>query len=225
MYPPYHALPVDLNSPEAQKVFAEFDAGLYTDFAVMPSEQRAYEIGRLLGVEDADAPSGSAGEAQPAPKSGASIPAYLKMIDGKVGGKVPVKDYQAIRKASVKNPEADSITLGKYTPTVVDGVADWTKPGPDSYIARAGDSSSYFDLGGEWDVIARKYGLNEQEMFEYFNKPVLEDIIARGKGIRFSHDPRKATNFLKSEWLYIKQQLGITERNLVEQGGYWYVKQ
>ena len=51
MYPPYHALPVDLRSPEAQKVFAEFDAGLYTDFAVMPSEQRAYEIGRLLGVE------------------------------------------------------------------------------------------------------------------------------------------------------------------------------
>ena len=51
VYPPYHALPVDLRSPEAQKVFAEFDAGLYTDFAVMPSEQRAYEIGRLLGVE------------------------------------------------------------------------------------------------------------------------------------------------------------------------------
>ena len=109
MYPPYRALPVDLRSPEAQKVFAEFDAGLYTDFAVMPSEQRAYEIGRLLGVEETDTPAGSAGEAQPAPKSGASVPAYLKTIDGKVGGKVPVKDYQAIRTASVKNPDADSL--------------------------------------------------------------------------------------------------------------------
>ena len=69
MYPPYHALPVDLNSPEAQKVFAEFDAGLYTDFAVMPPEQRAYEIGRLLGVEDADAPGSSATKTQDLKKS------------------------------------------------------------------------------------------------------------------------------------------------------------
>ena len=191
----------------------------------MPSEQRAYEIGRLLGVEETDTPAGSAGEAQPAPKSGASVPAYLKTIDGKVGGKVPVKDYQAIRTASVKNPDADSITLGKYTPTVFDGVADWTKPGPDSYIARAGDSSSYFDLGGEWAVIKEKYGMNDQEMFEYFNKPVLEDAIAGGKTIYFSHNPLEYPDtFLDWEWEYIKKRLLLTDENLKKNEGIWYVR-
>ena len=134
----------------------------------------------------------------------------LKVIDGKVGGKVPVEEFQTIRKASIKNPEANSMTLGKYTND------------SNSYIARAGKGSSYFDMGTDWNKIQDKYGLSESDMFEYFNKPALDDAIASGKTIRFSHDPRKG--FLKAEWKYLKSILNVTDKNLVYEGGFWYVK-
>ena len=136
----------------------------------------------------------------------------LKIIDGKVGGKVPVEEFQTIRKASIKNPEANSMTLGKYTND------------SDSYIAKAGKESSYFDMGGDWNKIQDKYGLSESDMFEYFNKPALDDAIASGKTIRFSHDPRKGKGFLKAEWKYLKSILNVTDKNLVYEGGFWYVK-
>ena len=48
----------------------------------------------------------------------------MKIADGKVGGKIPVDEFKTIRQSSIKNPDADSITLGKYT------------NGLDSYIAK-----------------------------------------------------------------------------------------
>ncbi len=142
-----------------------------------------------------------------------SVPSYLEVSDGKVGGKVPVDDYAEIRTASIKNPDADSMTLGKYfSPT-------------DSYIVRAGKDSSYFDLGTDWDIIQDKYQLTESDMFEYFNKPALDDAIAKGKTIRFSHNPLKFKGtHLASEWKYLKQQLNVTDADLFFEGGFWYVK-
>ena len=55
----------------------------------------------------------------------------LEIIDGKVGGKIPLEEYKAIRAASIHNVDADSITLGRYRPTIVDGVEDWSIAGPD----------------------------------------------------------------------------------------------
>jgi len=150
----------------------------------------------------------------------------LKVIDGKVGGKVPIEDYDAIRISSIKNPNSDILTLGKYKPTIENGVENWKKPGPDSYIAKAGETS-YFDLGSEYNVIKDKYGLTDSEMFDYFNKPVLDDAIAKGKTIRFSHNPLETrTGALFQEWNYIKSNLGVTDANLVynRDGDYWYVK-
>jgi len=72
----------------------------------------------------------------------------IKITDGKVGGKIPVDEFKTIRQSSIKNPNADSITLGKYT------------NGLDSYIAKAGDNSSYFDMGSEWNTVRKKYNLN-----------------------------------------------------------------
>ena len=138
----------------------------------------------------------------------------LKIIDGKVGGKVPVEDFEEIGKISIKNPDTDMMTLGKFS------------EGPDSYIARAGSDSSYFDLGYEnWGRIQSKYGLDDTEMFEYFNVPALDDAMAQGKTIRFSHDPRLyKKGAIVDEWIYLKEALDKTDTDLIFKGGYWYVK-
>lgn len=143
----------------------------------------------------------------------AYVPSYLEVNNGKVGGKIPVSEYYSLREMSVKNPDAASITLGKYT------------NGPDSYIARAGTTSSYFDMGSEWGKIQNLYHLSDEEMFNYFNKPALDDAISSNQVIRFSHNPLDFSgSFLEDEWNYIKQELGIFENNLVYEGGFWYVK-
>ena len=51
-------------------------------------------------------------------------------------------------------------------------------------------------------------------MFKYFNKPALDDAVAQGKTIRFSHDPtlkmyeKSATRW---EWDYLKEQHGYKD--------------
>ena len=61
--------------------------------------------------------------------------------------------------------------------------------GATSYIARAGTDFSYFDLGNDLNNIMETYGLSYKEMFNYFNKPALDDAISSGKTIRFFHNP------------------------------------
>lgn len=147
----------------------------------------------------------------------------IKIVDGRVGNKIPVEEFQHIRGASIHNPDASSMTLGKYTPSVKNGKEDWTKPGPDSYIARAGNNSTYFDLGGDWGTIQRKYNLSDQEMFDYLNVPALDDAVASGKAIRFSHNPNDYKgSYLNQEWEYLKKEHGFTE--LIEEGGMWYAE-
>lgn len=136
----------------------------------------------------------------------------IKITDSKVGGKIPVDEFKTIRQSSIKNPDADSITLGKYT------------NGLDSYIAKAGGNSSYFDMGSEWNTVRKKYNLEYDEMFEYFNKPALKDAIESGKSIQFSHNPINDDGFLGMEWDYIKDTLHLTDGDLLERGGMWYVK-
>ena len=47
----------------------------------------------------------------------------------------------------------------------------------------------YFDLGNEWGTIQNKYNLTNDEMFDFFNVPALEQTVKEGKEIRFSHKP------------------------------------
>src|SRR5690625_982573 len=149
----------------------------------------------------------------------------IKVIDGKVGGKIPLEDFQEIRKASIHNPDADSLTLGKYTPTIENGVPNWGKAGPDSYIAKAGDDSMYFDFGDNWSTIQKKYHLTDDEMFEFFNVPALDDAVKSGKEIRFSHDPTKSEyrrSYLFQEWKYLKENYGF--KRLQPEGTIWIAK-
>ncbi|MBU5594936.1 hypothetical protein KQI76_07140 [Amphibacillus sp. MSJ-3] len=149
----------------------------------------------------------------------------LNVSKGKVGDKIPMEDFQMIRKKSLHNIEGDSMTLGKYTPSMENGTANWGKAGPDSYIGRAGKDSMYFDLGSEWGQIQKKYNLTNDEMFEYFNIPALDDAVKSGKEIRFSHDPRLSSykdSYLRKEWEYLKDKHNFSI--LIEEGGVWYAE-
>ncbi|MER2260918.1 MAG: LXG domain-containing protein [Psychrobacillus sp.] len=146
----------------------------------------------------------------------------IKVVDGRVANKIPVEEFKNIRASSIHNPDASSMTLGKYTPSIKNGEPDWATPGPDSYINKAGNNSTYFSMGDDWGTIQRKYDLSNEEMFELFNVPALEDAVTSGKAIRFSHNPNEATGFLKDEWEYLKREHGFTD--LIEEGGMWYAE-
>ena len=164
------------------------------------------------GERSADDWNGTDPEGGPGAESAGDFIDGVKIIDGKVGGKIPVDEFKTIRQSSIKNPYANSMTLGKYT------------NGQDSYIVKAGDNSSYFDMGDEWNAVRKRYNLSYEEMFEYFNKPALKVAIDKGKSVQFSHNPINDDGFLGMEWDYIKERLNISDESLIEEGGMWYVK-
>ena len=138
---------------------------------------------------------------------------------------MPLEEYEMYRTKSVINPDSDTMTLGKYEPTIrPDGTQDWSTPGPNSYISKAGDTT-YFSLGDDWNKLTEAYHLDSrgEQMFEAFNKPALDDAVAQGKTIRFSHDPTLKMyekSAIRWEWDYLKEQHGYN--GLKPKGGYWY---
>ena len=138
---------------------------------------------------------------------------------------MPLEEYEMYRTKSVINPDSDTMTLGKYEPTIrPDGTQDWSTPGPNSYISKAGDTT-YFSLGDDWNKLTEAYHLDSrgEQMFEAFNKPALDDAVAQGKTIRFSHDPelpQYEDSAIRWEWDYLREQHGY--KRLKPKGGYWY---
>ena len=131
--------------------------------------------------------------------------------------------YTEIRKMSIKNSESDTMTLGKYEPTIrPDGKVDYGTPGPGSYIKKAG-KTTYFDLGEYWNKIKEKFHLDDKQMFDAFNKPALDDAVAQGKTIRFSHDPEHPQyqeSAIRWEWDYLKEHHGY--KKVILEDGYFY---
>ncbi len=101
-------------------------------------------------------------------------------------------EYDNIYHSSIHNAGKDKVMLGKY-----DG------GGPTSYITKAGDDYTYFDLGKEWDNIKLKYGFTDSEMFELFNEAFLEDGINERKIFQFSHNPFFDQGALGQEYQYL----------------------
>ena len=156
-------------------------------------------------------------------ESGSSTINGLEIIDGKVDGKIPLEEYEKYRIASVHNVDSNIMTLGKYEPTIrADGTKDFSVPGPGAYTVKAG-GTTYFSLGTEWDKITDTYGLDAagQNMFDYFNKPALDDAVRAGKEIRFSHNPEAYGECaLKWEWDYLQEKHGYFA--LEKRGDFWY---
>ena len=133
--------------------------------------------------------------------------------------------YTDYRKMSIKNPESDTMTLGKYEPTIrPDGTKDYRTPGSGSYnVLAEADGSSYFDMGKFWNEIQEGHNLNSEQMFDAFNKQALDDAVAQGKTIRFSHDPRlelSSETALAKEWKYLQEYHGYKDLDFI--GDYWY---
>ena len=124
-------------------------------------------------------------------------------------------NYQKIHEISIHNPNAGSMTLGKY----FDGTIE-----SGSYVARAeltGDT--YFSLGTQWNDITKAYGLSDKEMFNLFNTRALDDAVRQGKSIRFSQNPLEwKGTALGDEWLYLQSKHGYTRLKKI--GDYWYAK-
>ncbi len=98
--------------------------------------------------------------------------------------------YLELRELSVHNPDADRYMLGKFN---AEGR---------SYIEEAGGTTGghhvVFSLGDDdvgvangWEAVKNQQGLDDDGMFEAYNRPFLDEAIASGKPIDFSHDPRK----------------------------------
>ncbi|MPN42948.1 hypothetical protein SDC9_190506 [bioreactor metagenome] len=85
-------------------------------------------------------------------------------------------------------------------------------------------SRNIFDMGSDWNVVKQKYKLSNNDMFYYFNKPILDDALSSGKIIRFSHNPLGDDGFLGMEWDHIKSMTGLSDSNLFYEGGFWYIK-
>ena len=121
------------------------------------------------------------------------------------------------------NADLNIMTLGKYEPTIrADGTKDYSVPGTGSYTVKAGNTT-YFSLGTEWDKITDTYGLDAigQNMFDYFNKPALDDAVSASKEIRFSHNPEAYGECaLKWEWDYLQEKHGYFA--LEKRGDFWY---
>ena len=147
----------------------------------------------------------------------------LKVEDGMVDGKIPLDKYLKYREMSINNPNSDTMTLGKYEPTILpDGTPDYSIPGPGAYTQKAGDTT-YFSLGTEWDNITNTYNLDSagKDMFRMFNQPALDDAVNAGKNIRFSHDPTAYGECaLKWEWDYLQNNHGFSD--ILQIGDFWY---
>ena len=164
-----------------------------------------------------------------------TITSTEKFVDTGIGeagstlGRMPKEDgiryrewnYEKIREISVKNPKSDSMTLGKY----IHG--EGGKPAPEAYTEMAKKTGdTYFDLGTKWGEIKDVYTLTDTNMFDLFNTSALDEAVASGKTIRFTHNPRLEIykdSALADEWKYLQSKHGYTR--LEPEGDYWYAIQ
>lgn len=119
----------------------------------------------------------------------------VRYEEGVPGSRIPAEDYLGLRERSVHNEGSDTLVLGRYV-----------KNDPTSYIAVAErDGARYFDMGPEWGQAEKNYGLSPREdMFNFFNRPVLDEAMQSGMKIRFTHDPLSARgSFLETEAKYL----------------------
>jgi hypothetical protein len=129
-------------------------------------------VKKVQGQDSFDAPD--------APGRGPSPHPYRPNPSRKPAG-MSDEDYFDLLESSVHNPNGLEAVLGKYS-----------VPGTSSYVDVAEGKhppATYFSLGDEWGNIADAHNLTDGDMFEAFNVPFLERMIAEGKPISFSHNP------------------------------------
>jgi len=135
-------------------------------------------------------------------------------------------NVQKIREVSIHNSESDTMTLGKFEPSInSDGTENWLIAGERSYNTIAQNNGDmYFDMkDGLYEEIQTRYNISSNEMFEKFNIPAINKAIEENKIIRFSHNPnlnKYKNSYMYLEWSYLKNECQYT--HLIQKGEYWY---
>ena len=112
---------------------------------------------------------------------------------------------------ATKNPNTNKVMLGMYI-----------ENNPLSYHIRASSEGYTFFQLEEWGVIYKQVANNYDEMWR-INKKFLDDQIAAGKKIYFSHDPNTAsTQGLIREINYLKEK-GYSNIIELETGKLWEI--
>lgn len=120
-------------------------------------------------------------------------------------GEVPQDVTDENLENSTHNPDAESMTLGKYG----DG-------GDDSYINKADDDSTYYS-SDNYEDIQDEYHQSDSDMYEAGgNKDFIEQNLDEGKDVQFGHDPREDDGALGEEWDTIQEKTGANDDDLVE---------
>lgn len=92
-----------------------------------------------------------------------------------------------------------------------------------SYIAKAGDSYKYFDLGSDgWSAASKAVNNNMDEMWRV-NKKFLDNCFEAGDDIFFSHNPWEATGYFEKEVLHLIDK-GATDFVEVSEGLWKMIK-
>lgn len=103
------------------------------------------------------------------------------------------EQYSKYLKTSQHNVNSNDVMLGKYD-----------NNSPSNYINQAKNNGySYFDMGDDFTAIEKQYGYTDNDMFDLFNKPFLDDAIAQGKTFHFSHNPVNDKGALGKEFEYL----------------------
>jgi hypothetical protein len=196
-----------INSVWVDATGQKFEVQFHTDqsFTAKTAAHEYYESDRLGNATPEAAEASAAAQAEifdrvPRPHGADSLSVldeYVQVLDkpGEPTSRIVLDaDVADTLAQSFHNFDADSVMLGKFG----DG-------GPTSYIGRAGDTHTYFDLGQRWNDIRVQQGLSNDDMFTLYNAAFLDDAILKGKTIEFSHDPVNDPGYLGMELEYLKK--------------------
>ena len=100
---------------------------------------------------------------------------------------------QEVLDHAIHNPGSPDVMLGKF---------DTPNPA-DNYINQAEAKGYTYFSSAEWNAIKKAQGLDDQGMFDLYNKWFLEEQIYAGKTFHFASDPRGDFGYLGQElqWL------------------------
>ena len=105
---------------------------------------------------------------------------------------IPTPVYREALARSVHHREASTVMLGRF----IEGSED-------SYERVAERSkASYFSMD-DWHDIQVAYKLSNDDMYDAFNRPFLEDAVANGKTVQFTPDPPVKGSSLEKEWNFM----------------------
>lgn len=118
------------------------------------------------------------------------------LVNGKPRMSVP--EWTDTYNASTHNMSADWATLGKYK-----------RDNPASYEqVAAANGDAHFNMPSSprsdlWTKTQQKYGLSNDEMFEIYNRPFLQEIVDHRLPVRFTDNPDGAGGYLEDEYDFL----------------------